>query len=404
MPLPRNLHLHLDPVGGIAGDMFLAAAVDLRPELAEGALAAMRAAGLPESCRPAFSQAHDHGFQGRRFAVAEPPAGKDPRYPAIRAALDDSTLLPGIKRRALEIYRLLAEAEAEIHGTGIEEVHFHELAAWDTLADVVGAAFVIDSFAAVGWSVAPLPLGSGQVKTAHGLLPVPAPATAKLLEGFQVLDDGQPGERVTPTGAAILRHLSPAQRKPETPMRLCDQGFGFGTRQLADRPNCLRLLALAPLDGAVEAAALAEEEIAVVTFEVDDQTPEDLAIGLDNLRALEGVLDVVHAPVFGKKNRMAVHVRLLCRPESLEAAIAGCFSETTTIGLRWQKVGRVTLERTHYPGELAVKVVRRPGGLQTAKAEADGLAPVSGGHAARRAAARTAERKALSGTLDPEET
>ena len=302
MPLPRNLHLHLDPVGGIAGDMFLAAAIDLRPELAEGALAAMRAAGLPESCRPAFSRAHDHGFQGRRFAVAEPPPGKDPRYPAIRAALDDSTLLPGVKRRALEIYRLLAEAEAEIHGTGIEEVHFHELAAWDTLADVVGAAFVIDSFQAVGWSVAPLPLGSGQVKTAHGLLPVPAPATAKLLEGFQVQDDGQPGERVTPTGAAILRHLMPAQRKPETPLRLCGQGFGFGTRQLADRPNCLRLLALAPLAG--DAAALAEEEVAVVTFEVDDQTPEDLAIGLDNLRELEGVLDVVHAPVFGKKNRM----------------------------------------------------------------------------------------------------
>ena len=389
------VHIHLDPVGGVAGDMFLAAVIDARPDLAEGALAAMAAAGLPAQGRPGFSEATGHGFRGRRFALADLPPRHDPRYPAIHDALEASALDPAVKARALDIYRLLAEAEANVHGTSLDQVHFHELAAWDTLADVTGAAHVIEHLAATGWSLSPLPLGAGRVKTAHGSLPVPAPATACLLEGFEVYDDGLPGERVTPTGAAILRHLAPATRMPSAPHRLCGQGFGFGTRTLPGTPNCLRLLVLAP-DAGELAAGPRQDEIAVVTFEVDDQTPEDLAIGLDNLRAADGVLDVMQAPMFGKSNRMATHVQVLCRPDAVEPVSTACFGETTTLGLRVQRVTRAVLEREQRPGAPEVKIATRPGGLRTAKAEAAGLTEVPGGHVARRAVARTAERKALS--------
>ena len=395
----RAVHIHLDPVGGVAGDMFLAAVIDARPDLAEGALAAMADAGLPAQGRPSFTEGTGHGLRGRRFTLAHLPPRRDPRYMAIRAALEASALDPAVKARALDIYRLLAEAEANVHRTPIEQVHFHELAAWDTLADVTGAAYVIEQLSPAGWSLSPLPLGAGRVKTAHGTLPVPAPATARLLEGFEVHDDGLPGERVTPTGAAVLRHLAPGKRMPSAPHRLRGQGFGFGTRKLPGTPNCLRLLVLEP-DAGELAPSPQQQDIAVIAFEVDDQTPEDLAIGLDNLRAADGVLDVMQAPMFGKSNRMTTHVQVLCRPDAVEQVTTACFSETTTLGLRVQRVTRAVLEREQRPGKPDVKVATRPGGLRTAKAEAAGLTDVPGGHAARRAVARTAERKALSTATD----
>lgn len=395
--------IHLDPVGGIAGDMFLAALIDLEPGLADGAVAAMRAAGLPEACAPAFAQKRGHGFQGHGFALAagsEDMPARDPHYAAIRAALDASGLAATVKARALDIFALLAEAEARVHGIEIDRVHFHELAAWDTLADVVGAAYVIDALDVRGWSLGPLPIGSGRVETAHGTLPVPAPATALLLEGFEVFDDGVPGERVTPTGAAILKHLAPAPHKPSRPHRLTGQGLGFGTKTLPGMPNCLRVLAMAA--GTEDRpASRSREQVGVITFEVDDQTAEDLAIGLERIRSTDGVLDVTQAPVYAKKNRIATHIQVLCRPERVQPVIDACLVETATIGLRWQVQDRVVLDRALHPGTPGVKVAARPGG-PTAKAEASGLEGIAGGHDARRRAARQAEDRALTGDTDPD--
>jgi len=249
----------------------------------------------------------------------------------------------------------------------------------------------IDASGARVWSVAPLPLGSGRVQTAHGSLPVPAPATALLLEGFAVFDDGRPGERVTPTGAAILRHLAPESGVASLPARLARTGVGFGTRTLPGTSNVLRVLAFEPL-----AAHSGGDRVQVLRFEVDDQSPEDLAVGLERLREVEGVLDVLQSPAFGKKGRVCVAVQVLARPEARERALAACFEETTTLGVRIASEERATLARRDASveapaGPVRVKAARRPSGRTTAKAEMDDLAGAPGGHAAREARRRAAE-------------
>src|SRR5262249_10593072 len=167
----------------------------------------------------------------------------------IRTRLERSTLKPGVKRRAIHIFTLLAEVEGKVHGMPAEAVSFHELGGWDSIADMVGAAFLIEALDPSTWSVSALPQGSGRVKTDHGWLPVPTPATALLLQGFELFDDGLPGERVTPTGAAILKHLNTAPGDAphrHRPRRLLRIGTGFGTRTFPGLSNVLRVLVSEP--------------------------------------------------------------------------------------------------------------------------------------------------------------
>jgi hypothetical protein len=222
-------------------------------------------------------------------------------------------------------------------------------------------------------------------------MPVPAPATALLLEGFSTIEDGIVGERVTPTGAAILRWLGCEHGLGSATKRLHGSGLGFGSKNFPGLSNCLRVLVFAQ-DEAVASAG--HRELAVITFEIDDQTPEDLAMGLDRLRGMAGVHDVLQIPAFGKKGRMVAHVQVLVRPESVEETVETCFRETTTIGLRTQLVrGRVLPRETAevvLNGEtLRVKLVDRPGGL-TGKTEVDDVQSVSD-HSARAKLRREAE-------------
>ncbi|MEL6064767.1 MULTISPECIES: LarC family nickel insertion protein [unclassified Methylobacterium] len=421
------MHIHLDALGGVAGDMFAAALLDAFPEHREGVGASIRAVDARLACA---LQPHNDGIlRGARFVVSGP--GDEPEHRAghrhdhhhhhhdhdhdhahdhmqahgpghghrpwseIRAALTQADLAPAVRAHALGIFGHLADAEARVHGLLVEAVAFHEVGAFDSIADIVAAAHLIAALEARSWSVSALPLGSGRVRTQHGPLPVPAPATTLLLDGFATLDDGIPGERVTPTGAAILRHLcggDPGRGRPRG--ILGRTGIGFGTKALPGLSNCLRALVLE--EGA--ASRLGRRELAVIAFEIDDQSGEDLALGLDRLRAESGILDVVQAPVLGKKGRMMAHIQVLVRPDSLEAAIAACFRETTTIGLRYHRVAGAVLDRESRTVEQAgrnvrVKVVDRPGG-RTAKAEADD-ARDHAGHAARAALRREAERRAL---------
>lgn len=395
------MHVHLDAVGGVAGDMFLAAMLDARPDLTAGVLAAMRAVGLPADWTAESVDHQAGGLAGRRFRV-EPPTHHGSSHTHhhhttfrdIRAMITAASLDDGVKTRAIAIFALLAEAEGAVHGKAPDDVHFHEVADWDSVADIVGAAFVIEALGAASWSVSALPLGGGRVKTAHGILPVPAPATARLLEGFETLDDGIAGERITPTGAAILKHLAPTRRRPAG-VALKASGTGFGTRVLPGLPNILRALLF---EAAADADALpgGGGEVAVLAFEVDDQTPEDLAVGLDNLRARADVLDVTQAPVFGKKGRLAMAIQVLCRPEALDDVAAACFAETTTIGLRWHRAHRFELKRTAaQAGGVRVKVVARPDGRTTAKAEVEDIRDAAGGQSGRAAARAVAEAAAL---------
>lgn len=413
------MEVHLDLLGGIAGDMFVAALLDAFPHHERRVLEAIDVLGRGRVECSVVPHA-DHVLRGRRFRVqpiAAPDrhghhAQREPHehasWQSIRARLERSQLSPGTREHALGIFRLLADAEAFVHGIEPERVTFHEVGAWDSIADIVGAASLIDAIGATRWTASPAPLGGGRINTAHGALAVPAPATVQLLLGMPVVDDGIDGERVTPTGAAILRYLCPppggsgsgARDRGQGPAwaarpsrTLIASGTGFGTRPLAGVSNHLRVLCF-EVHGSGSAG---HRVIDVLEFEVDDQSGEDLAAGLERLRAHEAVLDVTQTPAFGKKGRMVAHVRVLARHAHGYEVANACFQETTTIGLRYQEVRAIALPRrsqeVSIDGQtLRVKVVERPGGT-TAKAEAD---DVQHAQQSRRAAVRArAEAAAL---------
>ncbi len=388
-------HLHLDPLGGVAGDMFAAALLHARPDLERDVAEAVHAAtGAAIELR----RASDGALHGCGFAVGAPHAHDHhdhAHWDGIRRRLNDGRLEPRIAERATAIFTLLAEAEGRIHGVSADEVAFHEVGAVDSIGDIVAAATLLTRLDITSASTAPVPLGAGRVETAHGIMPVPAPATALLLEGLPTVQDGIGGERTTPTGAAILRHLAPA--RAAIPGTLLASGYGFGTRRLPGIANCLRVLLLAPETTAD--AAIPHRRLAVISFEIDDQTGEDLATGIARLRATPGIHDVVQIPAIGKKGRFAVQLQVLADAAQAEAAADACFRETATIGLRIAAVDARTLRRRIETvatdrGEVRVKLAERPGGT-TAKVECDDL----GAHdAAGRADLRNvAARAALDG-------
>ena len=391
--LPR---FHLDPVGGIAGDMFAAALLDARPELADGLRAALGGLRLPPDVDIAIDPHGDAALTGTRFRVTAPEGDehRHVRLADVRARLEAARIEPAVRGRALAIFTLLAEAEGAVHGMDPDEVTFHEVGAWDATVDIVAAAHLIEALGPARWSCGAIPLGSGRVRCAHGLLPVPAPAVVHLLRGLATHDDGIAGERVTPTGAAILAHLAPSQGAAREAETLTGVGTGFGSRTLPGLSNVLRVLAFAPV-----APAALQESVAVLRFEIDDQTPEDLALGLDRVRSRPGILDVVQWPVYGKKGRMLAAVQVLAEAAARDAALDAVFAETTTLGVRWSHVSRSALARDTAAhgdalGTVRVKRARRPGGAVTAKAELADLAE-SAGHAARQERRRSAEAKAL---------
>ena len=397
--LPQRIHL--DPIGGIAGDMFVAALADAFPEVIAGLLAEVGKLPAPAGAKIAITGHRDAVMVGCRFHVAGGAHGHkhgDHQHPHtdyadIRRLLHAAPLRPAVREHALGLFAVLAEAEAEVHGIQPDAVTFHEVGAWDSIVDFVAAAYLIDVLGPVHWTCAPLPLGGGRVRGAHGVLPVPAPATALLLRGMAIIDDGVSGERVTPTGAAILKYLSarsPAARA-EGPLVMSVTGNGFGVKTFPGLSNVLRCIALTQV-----ATNSDEEEIAVVTFEVDDQTAEDLSVALESIRHADGVLDVYQAPVFGKKGRMATQIQILARPENLDAVAELCFTETTTLGLRLAPVTRKILPRASVALDgTRVKLAERPGTRLSAKAEMDDVARAPGGKAGRDAAKRKAEGKAL---------
>ncbi len=413
------MQIHLDMVGGLAGDMFIAALLDAFPEHEARVLESIAALAeaFPVDCR--LQKHTDSIVRGSRFRVEASTRREAPNHAGvvaagvqrsaarphghtswrtIRESLVSAPLPAAVRAHALGIFQLVADAEAEVHGLKADDVAFHEVGAHDSVADIVGAATLIDALSASHWSASPAPLGRGRVMTDHGWLPVPAPATALLLRGQATIDDGFPGERVTPTGAAILRYLCPpgvgTAPAPAEARTLESTGTGFGSRQIPGLSNHLRVLCFA----AGDAARGGHREIHVLEFEIDDQSGEDLATGLDRLRTHWGVLDVTHAPVFGKKGRMMAQVRVLARQAALADVIEACFRETTTIGLRHRVVHGIGLERrikdVHVDGQrLRVKLVTRPGGA-TAKAEADDVL-LHAGHSRRASLRQAAESIAL---------
>ncbi len=399
------MHYHLDTLGGISGDMFAAAMLDCHPDWEPALLGALALAPMSNELSIEVLDSRDHVFTGKKFKVCETASGDrhaHRHYREIRERLSACALPEGVVSRTVDIFDLLAQAESKVHGVVAEEVVFHEVGAWDSVADIVAAAWLIERAGTATWSSTPLPSGSGTVDTAHGRMPVPAPAAVLLLQGFPLFDDGVAGERITPTGAAILRYLQPEFGARSTPLNLAANGIGFGSRALPGLSNILRVLRYAPADEANE------QRVLVCEFEVDDQTPEDLAVGLDKLRETPGVLDVVQAPVFAKKGRMSTHLRLLAEVACRRDVIAACLLQTATLGVRWSIQARTTLQResrvTHTAGRpVAVKLSRRPDDSVTVKAEMDDIASLPGGFAQRRAARDAAESAAARGRRDRED-
>jgi uncharacterized protein (TIGR00299 family) protein len=380
--------VHLDAVGGIAGDMFSAALLDVRPDLWPACERAIAAVGLADRTRVSLAGHGDSMLSGSRFVVEVPPrdrSGGGPssvRWRDIRERITSARLDEGVRTSALAIFRALAEAEAAVHGVDVDDVAFHEVGADDSIADILSAAAIISGLGRCRWSIGPIPRGRGLVATEHGMLPVPAPATLALLEGFVVIDDGEQGERVTPTGAAILHHLAPSQEADLVPRRLIGAGIGFGTRTLMTRSNVLRASLFATVD-----AGLKGDQVEVLRFEVDDQTGEDLAVALERLRGAAGVIDVCQWPVLAKKGRMGAAVQVLVRPEAAARTVEEVLAETTTLGVRRGTVARTTVRREMRDVDgVPVKLARRPSGT-SAKAEMEGLAQLEG------IASRQTERK-----------
>ncbi len=335
--------LHIDPFSGASGDMLLGALVDAGVSidaLAQG-LASLDVPGW----RLARADRRDPRVGGTKIDVVleQPPGGHEHRHLGdIERIIDASTLPAAVKERARAAFRRLAEAEAEVHGTTPEHVHFHEVGAVDAIVDVCGVLLGLHLLGVDGVSCGPVPQGSGFVDCDHGRIPVPVPATALLLRGVPTIAAEGPhptGELVTPTGATLLRTIVD-RFGPRPPMTVDRVAYGLGGRDRGDRPNAVRFF-LGPLDGS-EAQA-----VDVLTATVDDLDPRVWGPLIDDLLAA-GALDATLCPVQGKKGRPAIQITVLARPDAAarDPLVALLFRETTTLGLRWRREERVTLRRT----------------------------------------------------------
>lgn len=355
--------LWIDGSAGAAGDMLLGALLDLglpldalRSELARLPLDGYRLearkvvrAGLAATHCEVVLDHHDHHHRGLH---------------AILGLIEGSGLEPRVKARAGELFRRLAEAEAAVHGTSVDEVHFHEVGAVDSIVDIVGGVIGLFWLGASRVVASPLDLGTGTVKMAHGVYPVPPPATARLVQGVPVVAVGA-GECTTPTGALLVTgHADAWGALP--PMRITATGYGAGTRDVPGRPNVLRLVV-----GESEAAgADADEEVLLLEAQVDDMPPQLCEVVM--ARLLEaGAVDAWFTAITMKKGRLGILITALSPAAAREAVEAVYFAETTTLGVRRSTWQRTTLARERVPvatayGEVGVKVGRRGGRVTNA--------------------------------------
>jgi pyridinium-3,5-bisthiocarboxylic acid mononucleotide nickel chelatase len=358
----QELIAYLDCHSGISGDMFLGALLDLDAGLTldflRNALSGLHIQGYELKLEPF----EDKGILGSRFDVIL--SEQDTNIPRTRQLSDivtllhASTLSPKVRQTAISIFQCLASAEATVHGTTVEDVHFHEVGAIDAIIDITGAAIALEALDIAELYASSLPLSSGHIQTAHGVLPVPAPATLEILR--QVPARWQPspaeGEMVTPTGAAILA----TQAKFDTPAIFIERvGYGFGRKRFP-WPNCLRICLGRAGDPFQLSESVDTDWVTVIESNIDNMTGELLGGLMDKLFA-SGALDVNYTPIQMKKNRPAVMLTIICRVEEGNAIAELLLSESSTLGARISQVQRIkaqrVFERVETPvGSISMKV------------------------------------------------
>jgi hypothetical protein len=326
--------LYFDLVGGASGDMILGALVDL---------------GLPvEHLQNEWKKLGLAGWKlevekterqqiGATLVKIQVPDEKKHRHLShFKKLLDDSSLSEKVKTQSYAIFVRLAEAEAKVHRTEVETVHFHEVGGLDTLLDVTGAAIGFDYFGIEKFYTSPFPMGKGNISVAHGKMPIPPPAVAELVSGFPVQKTEVEGEQVTPTGAAIITAL--AGYEPKLSFQAEKVGYGAGFADFKETPNLLRLWLGEQKDG------YAGDEVTVLETQIDNTTPELLGFLSEKLLGL-GALDVYFTPILMKKSRPAQLLTVLCLPKNESSITQAIFAETGSIGIRYQTAHRHKLER-----------------------------------------------------------
>jgi hypothetical protein len=368
---------YLECFSGISGDMLLGALVDAGVPFA---CLAETAAALNVGARLEMRKVNRGGLAAIKVDVITPdtlavePGHSHQDHPkhvhhehaphrslsAILEIIRSAPLSEAVKQCSIRAFQLLGEAEAAIHSVPIERVHFHEVGAVDTIVDIVCAAAGTEALGVDRWLSSPLNVGSGTVVCQHGTLPVPAPATLALLGDAPVYAAGEPMERVTPTGAVLLRMLEVEYAKLPA-MRIVKAGYGAGGRETAGQPNLLRLLV-----GEDAGETSTTESIAVIETVIDDCNPQLLSY-VSELLLAAGAWDVYRTTAQMKKGRTGVQMTVLCRPDLVPVLRNLLFRETTTIGLRWRLENKVALAREFVVvetswGKVKIKIARWPDG------------------------------------------
>jgi len=363
--------LYFDCFSGASGDMILGSLIDAGLPIAElrealGSLAlenirveahATQRAGIAATKFEVIDETVEHpdrsdtGHHHHRHDAGHAHDHAGHRgLSEICLMIDGSGLSTAAKERANHLFRRLAEVEAAIHQTSVEKVHLHEVGAVDSIIDIAGCVFALEWFDVDRIVVSPLNVGSGTVTCEHGVMPVPAPATAKLIEGSPVYSKGPDVELLTPTGALILTDYAESYGSLPA-MTLERSGFGAGNHDFPDHPNLLRVVI------GQEDASSALERVVVLECEIDDMNPQIFGLLMDRLYA-NGALDVFYVPIQMKKNRPGTLVTIVALPVQRETLSNIVFRETTTIGVRFREMDRERLDREEVEVETSLGVVR----------------------------------------------
>lgn len=332
--------LFFDCSSGASGDMIVGALLDAGVDF-DSLRLALDSLNVPELSIQA-GKIRKHGIMATQFRVHARHEHIHRHLSDVTAIISESSLPAPVKQAAIATFERIALCEAQIHGTTAEEVHFHEVGAIDSIADIVAAHWAMHALAVDRVVASPLNLGSGTVEMAHGVLPVPAPATVALLHGVPCYGSDVPGELVTPTGAALIAQFAQLYG-PAPAMRIVATGYGSGTRDLPGRANVLRVI-IGESNEAPRAPLPDSETITVVEANVDDMNPELFPSVIADVLA-KGARDAFLTPILGKKGRPAYLITVLCDEDRLPEIIPAIFFSSTTFGIRMRQEHRFCLER-----------------------------------------------------------